>query len=332
MKRTLLIFSILLGVFFLHSGCKNTSTKTESKKQLSSKNITNPIHDGYYADPSIIKEGDTYYIYATIDPWGGEELAVLETKNFQTFNIHKLNWPTKEQCTSPTSIDTMVWAPGLIKARNGKYYMYISVGSEIWVGVSKSPLGPWENAKADKSPLIKSTLFPDFHMFDAQCFIDDNGEAYLYWGSGFDWKNGKCFAVKLNKDMISFNGEIKDVTPANYFEAPHMLKRKNKYYLMYSDGKAIDSTYKIRYSVGDSPFGPFEEGETSPIAKSDSKKGVFGPGHHTVFKENGQYFILYHQIFPQNKDYVLRQLRIDSLNFNENAGIEKINFDQSLSL
>ena len=35
--------------------------------------ISNPIIKGYYADPSIIKEGDTYYIYATIDPWGGEE-------------------------------------------------------------------------------------------------------------------------------------------------------------------------------------------------------------------------------------------------------------------
>ena len=37
--------------------------------------IVNPILDGYFADPSIVLYEGKYYIYATIDPWGGEELA-----------------------------------------------------------------------------------------------------------------------------------------------------------------------------------------------------------------------------------------------------------------
>lgn len=47
--------------------------------------ITNPIIDGYYADPSIIKYEGKFYIYATIDPWGGEELGVFVTEDFQSF-------------------------------------------------------------------------------------------------------------------------------------------------------------------------------------------------------------------------------------------------------
>ena len=47
--------------------------------------ISNPIMDGYYADPSIVFYEGKYYIYATIDPWGRNELAVFETTDFQQF-------------------------------------------------------------------------------------------------------------------------------------------------------------------------------------------------------------------------------------------------------
>lgn len=286
--------------------------------------VKNPIIQGYYADPTIIKLDDTFYIYATKDPWGGDELAVLKTTNFINWEIKHINWPTKKACTSPTSKNSMVWAPSVVKAKNGKYYMYVSVGSEVWVGVSNKPLGPWENAKRDGSPLITSNFFPEYHMIDAECFIDTDGQAYLYWGSGLHWVNGHCFVVKLNDDMVSFDGKPQDITPPNYFEAPFMLKRNDIYYLMYSEGKAIDATYKVRYSTGNTPFGPWTEGVNSPILSTSSDSMTYGPGHHTVFKENNQYYILYHRILPQKKDYVLRQLCIDSLNFDQSGNIKKI--------
>jgi beta-xylosidase len=286
--------------------------------------ISNPLINGYYADPSIIKEGDTYYIYATIDPWGEEELAVLETKDFKQFTQRHLNWPTKKACTSPTSGGAMVWAPSVVKAPDGKYYMYVSVGSEVWAGVSEAPLGPWRNAKADNSPLVGAKDFPQVHNIDADCFIDDDGQAYLYWGSGFKWINGHCMAVKLNKDMASFNGRPKEVTPPHYFEGPHMVKRNGKYYLMFSEGKAIDATYQVGYAVGNSPFGPFTEGINRPILSTPPDSSTYGPGHHTVFREKGQDYMLYHRIFPQKEKYVLRQLCIDSLNYDESGNLKKI--------
>jgi beta-xylosidase len=289
-------------------------------------NISNPIHPGFYADPSLVELNDSYYIYATIDPWGGDELAVLETKDFINWETKHINWPTKQACTSPTSNDSKVWAPSVIKALNGKYYMYVSVGSEVWVGMSEKPLGPWANAKADKSPLIKGDLFPEFHMIDAEAFIDDDGQAYLYWGSGLDWVNGHCFVVKLKNDMVTFDGDIKDITPPNYFEAPFMIKRDNKYYLMYSDGKCLNSTYKVRYSIGDTPYGPWEEGKNSPILTTSNDSTTYGPGHHTVFNKDGQNYILYHRIDKSKTESVFRQLCIDSLNFSDNGDMKKIEF------
>ncbi len=308
-------------LLMLITGCAAPVKKSTSDEK---KMITNPIMPGYFADPCIVKQDSAYYIYATIDPWGGDELAVFSTKNFIDFTRHHLNWPTKAQCTSESSNGSMVWAPAVRKAPNGKFYMYVSVGSEVWAGVSESPLGPWKNAVTDNSPLVAATDFPNVHNIDADCFIDEDGQAYLYWGSGFHWVNGVCMAVKLKADMVTFDGEPVEVTPPHYFEAPHMIKRFGKYYLMFSDGKAIDDTYKIGYAVGDSPMGPFEEGVNSPILTTTPDSTTIGPGHHTVFHENGQDYLLYHRIFPHGEEYVLRQLCIDSLNFDAQHNIEKV--------
>lgn len=319
MKFKIYLFILLISMIF-------NSCSTSGKKEKSSHlfRIENPIIGGYFADPCIIKEGDTFFIYATIDPWGGEELAVFSTKDFLSFERHHLNWPTKKACTSADSNNSMVWAPSVRKAANGKYYLYVSVGSEIWAGVSDSPLGPWENAKEDQSPLISSKDYPSVHTIDADCFIDEDGQAYLYWGSGFNWKNGVCMAARLNPDMISFQEEPIAVTPPDYFEAPYMIKRFGKYYLMYSSGKAIDASYQVGYAVANSPLGPFETGTNSPILETSADSVTYGPGHHSVFNENGQDYILYHRIFPQDEQYVLRQICIDSLKFDVHHNLMKI--------
>jgi beta-xylosidase len=286
--------------------------------------LKNPVIDGYFADPSIVKHGDSYYIYATIDPWGGDELGVFETKDFVKFERKHINWPTKKACTSSTSNGSMVWAPSVVKAPDGKLYMYVSVGSEVWAGVSESPLGPWKNQKPDNTPLIPGNYFPGYHMIDAECFIDTDGQAYLYWGSGLNWVNGKCFMVKLKPDMFTFDGKPVDITPPHYFEAPFMFKKNGTYYLMYSNGKAIDKTYNVRYSTGKTPMGPWTEGVVSPILSTSADSITYGPGHHCVFTVNGQDYIFYHRIFPQKESYVLRQLCLDSLNFDNKGMIKKV--------
>ncbi|AYL95541.1 family 43 glycosylhydrolase [Mucilaginibacter celer] len=306
-----LIFALFLLVY---------CTTLHAQKHM----IPNPITGGYFADPTIVKDKGRYFIYATIDPWGANELAVLETTDFIKFNRHHINWPTKRACTSKTSLDEMVWAPSVVKGRDSRFYMYVAVGGEVWGGVSSTPLGPWKNLKKDNSPMVKSTDYPKVHNIDPDCFIDTDGSAYLYWGSGYNWINGHCMAVKLKSDMVSFDGVPKDITTPHFFEGAHMVKRNQTYYLMFSEGKAIDASYQVGYAKGRSPLGPFTENKHRVILNTSADSTVIGPGHHTTFLNKGQRYILYHRIFPQKESFVLRQLCLDSLNFDVNGDIKKV--------
>ena len=284
----------------------------------------NPILSGYFADPSIVQCQGHEYIYATIDPWGGETLGSWESADFKNWIYHPMNWPTKQTCTSPTSKSAMVWAPSVVRAANGKFFMYVSVGSEVWVGTAEQPLGPWHDANGGQ-PLILENFRPGYHMIDAEAFMDEDGTAYLYWGSGWNWVNGKCWAVKLKPDMVSFDGAVKEVTPANYFEAPFMLKHAGRYYLMYSSGKTIEDTYQVHYSIGASPLGPFIEATNSPILVTDVADNIRSPGHHAVFSRDGYFYILYHRhSIPFNPDFIGRQVCVDELKFTPEGLIEKV--------
>ena len=101
----------------------------------------NPILPGYYADPSLVQHDGRFYLYATLDPWGDKTLGCWEASDFKNWTYRVLNWPTKDACISPTSGGAAVWAPSVVRAKNGKFYMYVSVGNEVWAGVAEHPLG-----------------------------------------------------------------------------------------------------------------------------------------------------------------------------------------------
>ncbi len=284
----------------------------------------NPILPGYFADPSILEHDGKFYLYATIDPWGGRTLGCWESRDFKNWTFRELNWPTKEACTSPTSKNAMVWAPSVIRAPDGRFAMFVSVGSEVWVGTADSPLGPWRDANGGR-PLIPATWNSTYHMIDAEAFVDDDGSVYLYWGSGWGWKNGRCFAVKLQPDLVTFDGEPRDVTPANYFEAPFLFKHAGRYYLTYSQGKTVTDTYQVHYATGPGPLGPFTEAANSPILTTDHTRNIVSPGHHAMFNHGGRAYILYHRHrLPYVPDTAHRQTCLDEVRFTDTGLIEKI--------
>ncbi|PTX94869.1 glycosyl hydrolase [Spartobacteria bacterium LR76] len=293
-------------------------------ESYSAPHAANPILPGYYADPSIVQYGGKTYIYATLDPWGGQTLGCWESPDFRNWTYRPLNWPTKEACTSPTSKSAGVWAPSVMEGKDGKFHMVVSVGNEVWAGIADQPLGPWRDAMGGK-PLIPSNFRPGFHMIDAEYFLDDDGQAYLYWGSGLNWKNGRCWAVKLKPDMVTFDGEVQDVTPTNYFEGPFMLKRHGLYFLMYSAGNTMKEDYRVHYAVGKTPFGPFTEGPGSPILISDPEANVVSPGHHAVFSFEGRDYILYHRhSIPRDAKFMGRQVCVDPIVFTPDGKIERV--------
>ncbi len=278
------------------------------------KNVTysgNPVFPGDYADPAIIYHDGWWYIYITRQ----NDANVWRTKDFTNWKLTELNWPTSLKTGG-------MWAPGVARGADGKFYLYYTLKSQIYVGVAEHPMGPFRNLMPDEQPFIKDKEFfpPKIHSIDADCFVDDDGRAYLYWGSGWGFKDGVCAAAPLNADMASFAEAPKDITPQGYFEAPHMFKRGGRYYLMYSDGVFMDDSYKVRYAVSDSPMGPFVEGKNSPILVSDEKSKVHGPGHNFTFEAGGQMYIVYHKhempIYEQH-----RQICIDKMDFDDEGNI-----------
>ena len=70
------------------------------------------------------------------------------------------------------------WAPGFAE-RNGKYYFYFSADDRIGVAVNVKPTGVFEEALG--KPLV--AYEKDLSTIDPMAFIDDDGQAYLYWGA-----------------------------------------------------------------------------------------------------------------------------------------------------
>jgi beta-xylosidase len=91
---------------------------------------------------------------------------------------------------------------------------------------------------------------PQDGFFDPTVWVDDDGQAYLYWGNPHLWY------VKLNPDMISYSGPIVkvDSKPADYQEGPWFYKRNKRYYMAYASSCCSEG---IGYAMSDKPTGPW---------------------------------------------------------------------------
>jgi beta-xylosidase len=125
--------------------------------------------------------------------------------------------------------------------------------------------------------------------------------------------------------MASFEGEIVDVTPDSYFEAPFMVKRNGRYFLMYSNGRTDRDTYQVHYAVGSHPLGPFTEAPNSPILVTNKAANIHSPGHHAVFSLGGRDYIFYHRhSIPFDPTFIGRQLCVDELHFTTDGWLDNV--------
>jgi len=288
----------------------------------------NPILPGWFADPTIKKFGDIYYIYATTD---NEMLAsgaptVWYSKDFKNWYNYVMEIPS----FSAKAI-TNFWAPDIIEGDNGKYYLYFGnceIGCNIYGYVSDTPVGPWKKLSENDTPVI-SNGFPreGFPSLDAQFFKDTDGKIYGYWGTWVHYNGGYAVGELNKKTMGDMTHSVNiplQQTPAP-FEAAYMMKKGSKYILMYSGASCHDETYNVRYSYSDSPYGPFTPGKNNPILSTNEDKTVHGPGHHSVLKENDDYYIVYHKHdYPMTRGGLARQVCIDKMIFENDSTIKKV--------
>jgi hypothetical protein len=258
----------------------------------------NPIvQTNYTADPAPMLHEGRLYLYTSHD----EDVTV---NNFFTMNdwrlystVDMVNWTDHG---SPASYRTFswgtgdAWAPHGI-ARNGKFYLYVplnnSTGARIGVAVANSPAGPFMDA------LGRALISTGSGNIDPTVFIDDDGQAYLYWG------NPDLWYVRLNADMISYAGSPTRVslttagfgTRSNtdrataYEEGPWFYKRGALYYIIYpADG----TPEKISYTTSSAPIGPWMY--RGDIMAKQTGAGASFTNHPGIVDYKGRSYFFYH--------------------------------------
>lgn len=238
----------------------------EKKKGFKS----NPIVDYMYtADPAPMVVGDTLYLFTTHDE---DELInnFYTMRDWRCFSTKDMvNWTDHGVVFSLDDIEwanDRAWAPQCAE-RNGKFYLYCPVkksdsGMAIAVGVADKPEGPYTDighALVDEG---------DWNDIDPTVFIDDDGQAYLYFG------NPELRYVLLNEDMVSYDEKVgvqkipmteesfakgSHMTGTSYGEGPWFYKRNGLYYMVFagfSEGEHRNEHFG--YATSEGPTGPWK--------------------------------------------------------------------------
>ena len=246
----------------------------------------NPIiRDKHTADPAVLVEGDTLWLFAGHDAAGNQSGYVM--KDWLLYStIDMKHWT---EYPSPLRIDDFKWADSkqayaghVVRGKDGKYYWYVSTNwCGIGVAVADKITGPYRDALG-KPLLTNKDCFASKHSWaciDPAILIDDDGTAYIIWG------NRECYCAKLKDNMTETDGEIRRIDVPDFTEAPWMHKHNGKYYLTYASGWPE----KIAYAVSDNIFGPY-----TPMGVISEIAGNSNTTHPAIVRFKDQWLFFSH--------------------------------------
>ncbi|HEX2955402.1 MAG TPA: family 43 glycosylhydrolase [Chitinispirillaceae bacterium] len=283
----------------------------------------NPIVQTVFtADPAPMVYKDTVYCYTSHD----DDVLVdnfFTMRNWALFSTTDMvNWQSRGIVASLKNFSWAgsngAWAAQCIP-RDGKFYMYCPIHMKgIGVLVADDPAGPFTD------PLKKPLLNNGNNDIDPTVFIDDDDQAYLYWG------NPTCTYAKINNDMISLMGSRTALNmtvesfgkrsnterPTSYEEGPWLYKHNKLYYLAFAGGPISEH---LAYSTSTSPTGPWKYGG---IIMSTFSGGAF-TNHPGIIDYKGNYYLFYHSQQLSN-DGFKRSVCVEKFSYNADGTISKI--------
>jgi len=288
-------------------------------------NAQNPIiQTKYTADPAPMVYNDTVFLYTGHDEDDATGFKMLNWMLYTSTDM--VNWTDHGIVASLkdfkwVNTDNGAWAPQCIR-RNNKFYLYCPVPNGLGIGVlvSDSPYGPF------KDPIGKALIKNGPQDIDPTILIDDDGQAYLYWG------NPELWYVKLNEDMISCSSEPKKMPefiktkgekdPFHYQEGPWVWKRNGHYYVAYASTCCPEG---IGYAMANSPIGPWEY--KGMIMEGDPRSSGNHPGV-IDYKGKSYVFGFNYAILKQtmSKHYERRSICLENLIYNADGTIQKLPF------
>jgi GH43 family beta-xylosidase len=271
----------------------------------------NPVYPNSFPDPFVLKHKGKYYGYCTGDAAGGLIFGIIGSDDL-------VNWQDIGGAMSPIAdAPPFYWAPEVVYD-NGKFYLYYSAGNEtlmhLRVAVSDRPDGGF----VDSGRVLTSEEF----AIDAHVFTDDDGERYMFYATDFleHTHIGTGTVVDRMVDWFELAGDPRPVTRARHdwqvydpqrkekggvrwhtVEGPTVIKRKRRYFEMFSGGNWQNTTYGVSFAVTDDIRSPAEwdqhaDGETElPILRTLPGL-VAGPGHNSVVRgpNNRELYCVYH--------------------------------------
>lgn len=233
------------------------------------------VQTSFTADPAPLVHDGVVYLYTSHDeddaPAGQGRFLMKDWRCYTSTDM--VNWTDHGVVASLKTFpwaeqSNDAWAPQVVE-RHGKFYLYVPISVAGWpknviaVAVADNPLGPFKDA------LGHALVGPTTGYIDPTVFVDDDGQAWLYFG------NPNLWYVKLNDDMISTSGEIvqEPTKPENYQEGPWFYRRGAHYYMAYASTCCPEG---IGYAMSDHPTGPWKY--QGHIVKPDRRSSGNHPG------------------------------------------------------
>ncbi|NHC45485.1 glycoside hydrolase family 43 protein [Motilibacter aurantiacus] len=270
----------------------------------------NPVFDGYFADPFVLRTADGYVAYGTGAVVDGRAFEVLTSPDL-------VSWASAGgalELLADPSLGADYWAPEVAE-HDGRWWMYYSVGHgdkghHLRVAVADTPTGPFVDTGANLTPDERFAI-------DASPFRDADGTWYLFYARDVleGDRVGTMVAVDVLEDMTRLRGEPRtllrpsgdwqiflreremygQVYDWHTLEGPFVRAHAGRYYLFYSGGNWGEESYGVAYAVADSPLGPWAEPAGVPPLLRTVPGAVLGPGHNCVVQgPEGQDVVVYH--------------------------------------
>ena len=280
------------------------------------------ITTNYTADPAPYVHGDTVYLYTTHDNDNADGFMMYDWLLYTSTDM--VNWTDHGAVASLGDFkwynsDNGAWAEQVIE-RDGKWFMYCPIhGHGISVLVADNPYGPFTD------PLNGQLVWQRQHWndIDPTVWIDDDGQAYMYWG------NPELYMIKLKKDMIHTEGSIVTYPKIkDYQEGPWFYKHGKYYYMAFASTCCSEG---IGYAMSDSPTGPWTyKGDImphSPKSRGNHPGIIDYKGKSYVFGLNYLLWAEYQaKIGQAYKHAERRSVSVAEMHYNADGTIQKIDF------
>lgn len=284
----------------------------------------------YTADPSahVWKDGRLYvYPSHDIDPPRGCD----RMDKYHVFSTDDMvNWKDHGEILNSSQVEWgrseggFMWAPDCAYA-NGKYYFYFPhpSGNKDWNTTWKVGVAVSDYPDRDFKVLGYIHDLGDAHaMIDPCIFVDDDGQAYFYYGGG-----GRCVGAKLKKNMTEIAEPLHNMEGLKDFhEGTWVHKRNGIYYLSYADNHIENGrgANRMHYATSKSPLGPWKyQGILLEPTGCDTT-------HGSICQYKGEWFLFYHnqKLSARNLGTSgrgnLRSICVDRLYYNPDGTIQLV--------